>query len=253
MNATESSWWSRLMRGLGRGRKTSVEPDGLTARANDDLVGDGSFGRAAFARTGVALQRWGRRDPAATDLHEGYRKVTALIEDMQRHMALQGERSDRICASLEQLARSLADLPELSSRQARTLASIAEQMESAASRGEQMAAALNEMPKAARLQAEALSGINRQLGIASEQEAVARQTLEKLSAAVGALSDFNAAQAEAMKQMATRTDEQNRQLNQLLARQTRRFTMLFAVTVALATLAVAAVAAGLLTRSAASG
>ncbi len=245
MGTQDASWWSRLLRSLGRARRTGVEAADPAVSAAADAAG------ATAASPGGALQRWGRREAGTADLQEGYRRVTALIEDMQRHMALQGERSERICASLEQLARSLADLPELSRQQACTLAAIADQMQTVASRGEQMVAALNEMPRAARLQAEALSGINRQLGIASEQEAVSRQTLEKLSTAIGALSDFNAAQAEAMKQMAARTDEQNRRFNQLLARQSRRFTMLFAVTVALAVLAVVAVVVGTLARPAA--
>jgi len=48
-----------------------------------------------------------------------------VIQDIQAHLVTQADRSDRICASLDQLARSANELPAIAREQAQTLEHIA--------------------------------------------------------------------------------------------------------------------------------
>ena len=80
-------------------------------------------------RQGAGLTRWAKRDLAITRLQEGYEKVNQLVADIQKHMADQSERTDRMCGAIEQLSRSLTDLPDISGQQARSLQAIVGQLD----------------------------------------------------------------------------------------------------------------------------
>lgn len=221
-----------------------VGGDGLLSRPPD--MSDADDGDTSHERFGGPLARWSRRDQAISQLQEGYEKISQVIEEIRSHMAAQGERGDRMCHSLEQLARALNDHPEVSRQQAELLETIAGQLEASNERSEKLTEVIQDLPKLSREQQETLTGINRHLEMAGEQNVVASQTMEKVGSALNTLGQVNSAQADALKQMNSKATEQNEMLSQLLATQSRRFTMLFVVTLVLAAAAVVAVVAGLL-------
>jgi chromosome segregation ATPase len=208
--------------------------------AHGENGGNGEVISERPASTG-ALSRWSKRDQTLTQLQEGYQRFTQVIEDVQQHMVKQGERTDRICSSLEQLAKSLGDLPTLNRQQSDTLDSISAQIHKTGERTEQITQAMNEMPGLARSQAEAMGGIQRQLQIAGEQDAIARATMERISTTISSLGESNAAQTEALKQMYATADRQADRLKALVAKQTRHFALLFSLTLLLTVAAVIAV------------
>ena len=234
------SWWARFCERL-RGRPAARRPiddlpevgeDGLLAEGPEYLDGDGTGERPA-----AALSRWSRRDQTLARLQEGYEKVTQVIDTMQKHLAEQGERTERIASSLEQLARAVADLPTSSRQQLEALEGIAGQLETANVRSHHLSEALSELPKLTRLQAETLSGMKRQLEMATEHSAIGTQTMEKLGTTLGEIST---AQTRALQEINERTAEQNHHLARLIADQGRRFVWLFVVTIILAVGAIAA-------------
>ncbi|UCD27611.1 MAG: hypothetical protein JSV03_10900 [Planctomycetota bacterium] len=191
------------------------------------------------------LVRLSKREQAIAQLQQGYDRVTQLIEDIQKHLASQGERSDRICSSLDQLARSMSDTPNLSRQQAHTLEAIVGQLEMTNVRTQQLTETVGEIPKITRAQSDTLAGINRQLEMAGEQNVVANQTMDKLGQAITALGESNNSQAQILQEINAKTNQQNEVLSQLIAKQSKRFTMLFIVTVLLAAAAVATTIVGI--------
>jgi len=253
MESETKNWWRRLTDTLKKSHRDdepelpAVGENGLLAGPAEPIVGSES--EPAADKPPGALARWTKRDQALTQLQEGYERVNQLIADMQRHMVSQSERTERMCNSLEQLSRSMAEVPAVSEQQARTLESIVGQLETANTRTQQLAGAVGELPKVARAQTETLTGINRQLEMVGEQSVVTCQTMEKVGTAISSVGDTSGAQTKILKQMNYRVDEQNERINQLIASQGKRFVMLFVVTALLAVAAIAAVVVSLALRT----
>lgn len=247
METETKNWWQRLTGTLKKSRRDFDAPE-LPAVGEDGLLVEpaesnaGSETEPAAEKQPGALTRWTKRDQALTQLQEGYERVNQLIADIQKHMASQSERTERMCHALEQLSRSMADVPSLSQQQAQTLETMVGQLETANARTQQLTSAVGELPKAARAQTETLAGINRQLEMAGEQSVVASQAMEKLGAAVKSVGDISSAQTGILTQLINnKTEEQSQRIEQLTASQNKRFMLLFAVVVLLAVGAIAAV------------
>jgi len=229
--------WQRLKLTLSRARGNATQYD-LPRVGQDGLLAEPA--EAAAVEDGespdkpAGLVRWPRRDQALTQLQEGYERVTRLMDEIQRHMVEQAERADRTCKAVEQLARTLADQPEMCRQQTQMLESIAGQLESTTSQTQKLADAVSEIPRVTRGQTEALANINRQLEMVGEQNVVSNQTMDRLSNAVTSVGQTNSGQTEVLREMGVKTDQQSEMIRSLIATQSRRFTMLFVVTLILA-------------------
>ena len=239
IESEQKNWWHRLMdrvKCAGRGDGAdlpAVGADGLLvepAAPDTDSEDKGPAG----------LTRWAKRESALAQLQEGYERVNQLMADMQQHMADQSARTERMCAAVEQLARTMEDLPAISREQARTLEAIAGQMEASSSLNQQLAEAVGEIPRVTRAQADALTGINSRLEMMNEQNVVATQSVDKLNSAIASVGQTGQVQTELLKQLDARSGEHNQRLADLLASQGRRFTILLVITILLALAAVAA-------------
>jgi hypothetical protein len=110
------------------------------------------------------------------------------------------------------------------------------------------------MPKLARAQHETLSGLKRQLDMAGEQSVLSSRTMEKVGIALTTLGEANSTQTQVLNHMNDRSAEHGDLLMQMLRKQSKRFTMLFVVTIVLAVVAVGAAVTGIvLSAHAASG
>jgi chromosome segregation ATPase len=258
MSPQTTSWFGRLAERFGK--KTSVTssdaPVDLPRVGDDGLLADPielasepcEDAEAGSERSSNPLVRWARRDQALNRLQEGYERVNGVIEEIQKHLATQGERTDRICSALEQLARSTGEMAGQSRQQSEKLDSIAGHIEAGNARLGQLADAVSEVPTVARAQTEAIHGIRKQLEMSGEQSVVTSQTMERLSTAISTLGEVNTTQVEALSQMNRKADDQSERLSKLIARQNKRFIMLFIVTVVLAAAAVTAAILGLTLR-----
>lgn len=233
------SWWQRFSRAWKHPSPAEETKEELPKIGGDGLLADPVDlpeieAESAHDKAPGPLSRWSKRDQTLAKLQEGYEQVTRVIQEIQTHLVTQADRSERICNSLEQLARSANELPAIAREQAQTLDTIAAHIQITGNRTQQMAEALSDVPKLAKSQSEALSGINRQLEMAGEQRVLASQTLDRIGTALGTLSTSTQTQTERLKMIGAKTDQQVDLLTQMVARQNRRFIMLFVVTVALA-------------------
>jgi len=255
MEPETKTWWQRLRKTLtqsqdepGRQDWPTVGEDGLLSEPAE--LSTNAEGEHVGEKPSVPVPRWTKRDQALHQLQEGYERVNQLIADIQKHMANQSDRTGRMCNALEQLSRSMSDLPSLEQQQAQTLESIAGQLEITNTKTQQLTAAVDELPKAARAQTETLAGINRQLEMAGEHSVVASQTMEKLGSAVKSVGDISSAQTGILTQLInSKTDEQNAHIEQLAASQNKRFMMLFALVIILALGSITVVIVSIMQRS----
>jgi len=247
MTAQRTSFWARLARALHIRRRASSPATDLPEVGDNGLLAESvclpGEEEMPAARAAGPLARWSKRDQTLAKLQEGYEQVTQLIEQIRNHLVAQAERSERVASALEQLARSLSDVPALSRQQAETLEAMASQLEMTGARTQQLADSMSELPRIARTQGDTLAGINQQLQVAGEQSIVLSQTMDKLGANLAALGESTGTQAEAMKQMEGHATRQSEALAHLIDRQGRRFVALFVVTLVLV---VAAMTLGIL-------
>lgn len=190
------------------------------------------------SRPSKALARWAKRDQTLAKLQEGYEQVTELVEQIRNHLHTQDERSERICNSLEQLARSMSDMPELSRQQSEQLAEIAARVQASHTDTKKLSESLGELPKVSRAQSNTLNNISRQLEMTNEQNVVASQTMDKLGTAISMLGESNQSQAEVLRRMDAKSAEHNETMNHLVASQGKRFMALFIVTMVLVAAAI---------------
>jgi len=260
MAEPQPTFWQRFKKLFTVSQPKDESKSQLPAVGEDGLLlepveypesdGNGSESDAAASTTSGSersanpLVRWGRREQALNRLQEGYDRVSLVVEEIQKHLAHQGERTERICTALETLARSISDMPHLAQQQAQTLEVMAGHVEAGNARMHQIVEAVGEIPKASRAQTETLGGIKKQLEVTGEQNLVTSQTMEKLSTAIAALGEVNSMQIESLRQMNSKTDVQTERLTKLVARQNKRFVMLFVVTIILAVGAITAVVLG---------
>jgi methyl-accepting chemotaxis protein len=251
-----STWWSRLAERFGKKTNGNSTMADLPPVGDDGLLLDGAElpdvagedVEATTERSGNPLVRWSKREQTLNRLQEGYERINGVIEEIQKHLAQQGERTDRICTALEQLARSTTDMSSLSRAHVESLESIAGHIEAGNARLGQVVDSVGEIPKATRVQTEAIHGIRKQLEMAGEQNLVTSQTMEKLSTAISTLGEVNTTQLEALNQMNRKSDDQAERLGKLIARQNKRFIMLFVVTIVLAVAAITAAILGMALR-----
>jgi chromosome segregation ATPase len=221
----------------------TVGGDGLLIDVPDTIDANG---HSANAKVGRAPSRWiTRREQVLSQLQEGYERVSVAIEDVRRHLVQQEQRSERVCTSLEQLARSTNELPQVARQQAQTLEAIASQLETTHVRTRQLTEAVAEIPKVARNQMETLGSLNRQLEVSSEQGVVTHRALEKLETAVFALGELNGTQAKALSVMNEQTREQNALLTKMIERQNRRLAIVLAAALLVGMTALAAMVVSL--------
>ncbi len=226
------NWFHRLatrLRPGGRRNFDELPPagtDGLLVTPADDETDEDAENNA--------LTRWPRRDTALTRLQEGYEKVNQVIADMQKHMASQSERTDRMCSAIENLSRALGEWPDVASQQTRLLQSILGQSEAAHARSEKWASTLESLPKAMKTQESALGGINQHLAMIAEQSVVESKTMEKLGGTIQQLNDQGNSQTQLLNEVVARLTEQHAHFQSSVNSGTRRFTILWIVTLLLA-------------------
>jgi len=250
MSTQTETFWSRIFHPF-RHQPGTGELRPAAPVSEEDLLARGPDGGEPLTETPDRpgpLARWARRDQAIQQLQEGYERVTKVMEDIQAHLVQQGERSERICGALEQIAKAMVEAPQIARQQAQTLDHIAGQIEAGNARAQQLADIVSELPKVTRSQTETLSGINRQLEISNEQGIVTSQTMDRLGTTLRTMGETTQAHGEIIREMSVRAVEQGRQLTDLIAQQSRRFMLVFGVTVFMTLAAIAAAIVGLALR-----
>ena len=189
-----------------------------------------------------------RTDPALAKLEEGYAKVIELVDAIKRHQQEQEVRAVEVSSSLAQVAGTLDRIDEAGRKQADSLAIIAEEVRGGNLRAGQWEEALGEFPKMASAQREARVAVVTQLEEAGRRDGTLTESLESFREAVGTLGDATTASSVAIKDLQLSALEQQQRTAGLIREQSRRFTMLFVITLILAAVGIAAGLLSLLNR-----
>lgn len=222
---SETKLWSRMTSWMKPGSRGSQDASSHSANADEPVT------------LSVASRR---PDPTLARLEEGYAKVIDLVDAIKRHQQQQEVRAVEVSSSLSQIATTLECIDQAGQRQADSLQLIAEQVRSSSQRSANWEEALNEFPKMAEAQREALVSVVRQMEEAGKREGTLSGSLDSFRDAVNTLGDATTASSVAVKDLQLSSLEQQERTANLIKEQSKRFTMLFVVTLILAGIGIVA-------------
>ena len=208
---------------IGGGGGLATTDTGIIA---SDTSGSGSKFR--LTRTTSAIDR----------LEEEYARVIKIVESVQKHLELQGERGESMAGSLNRLAANLEHMPETSKAQVELLSTMNHQMSVDGACVKRVEENLSQLPRLADAQRETMVSIGRQLDLSRQTGDRVGTTLEGFQQAVTLLGEATGASAKALQDMRRNASEREERVATILQEQTRRLTFF-----ALAAVSVSIVAA----------
>ncbi len=223
------AWLTGRKAGSGRNESVLVNGDDVDSPVAVSVEEDPPIEKA-----GSGLTRWARREHTISRLQEGYDRVLEMMDAIQKHMATQEDRTEKIATGISQLSRSLAELPGATQQQVQLLSGIAAQLETTTVRTQQLSDAVGELPRVVRGQTDALTGVQRQLEMASESDAHLATSLQSFERSISRLGESSEHQANAMRELRAMSDEHQRRLGEIVEQQTRRFTIMLIIVAVLA-------------------
>ena len=237
----KTSFWSRVGDMLRRpGRAVGSRGDGRsaglsgTASMTDSDTGDPGIRPPIASKRHLARREAGGREP----LEEGFTRVVGLVESIQAHFKLQDERAERMAASFDRIAESLAQVPEASQTQVESLREIREQLQAGTAWTKRIEDSLSELPRMADAQRETMVSMGRQLEVLREADDRGTEVMGELGQSMSRLEDAAKASTGVLKDMHTDSAAREERMTGLVREQTRQL-MRFA----LAAIVLAAVAA----------
>lgn len=176
------------------------------------------------SRLGSRL-RFSSRESAIERLEEGYQKVVNLVESIQRHLAVQEERSAIVAQSLARLADSLERTPEWSAEQRRLLEGIARNADGQTGALQRIEGSLVQLPALADAQRESITTVSRQLDAARQTHERVSTAVDGFRAAATAVGESCQASASEMRQMQEGARQGEARMAAMFQEQSRRFTV----------------------------
>ncbi len=181
--------------------------------------------------------RLARMGTTAERLEAEYSRVVKLVESVQTHLELQGERSESITRSLNRLAESLAHLPETSKTQLELLSTMSQQMSVDGACVKRVEENLSQLPRLADAQRETMVSIGRQLDLSRQTSDRVGTTLEGFQQALTLLGEATGTSAKALQEMRWDASSREERVATILHEQTRRLTYFAAAAVGLSAVA----------------
>lgn len=231
------SFWSRM--GTWFKPASSRHDDGPGGPFHNDGPGgpshtggpshnDGPGGRShtALAEAVIApTSILSKRELTLERLQEGYHKVVGLVESIQDHMERQDQRGESMSRAMSALAESMAPVGDTAREQLRVLC--------------EMNAQLGQMPRIADAQREAVVAIGRHMDAAGKTNERMSGTLDGFHRAVTNLGDASNASTAALRQMHADAAAREERMAGVLRDQTRRFTWIASMAIAIAAISAA--------------
>jgi chromosome segregation ATPase len=187
------------------------------------------------------LRPWARRDAAIQGLQEGFHTLTDLMSAVRDNLAKQTERQDELMKYLAHLPEALASTNESNRTQTETLKAIHQQMQSSGEQHRQVAGILEKMSDTSGGQQKLLDALRERVESISEQDRVISDTLQGVGSAMQNVSKTAHSSAEVLQQVRDNMHSRDSQLENIIRKQSNRFTTLLSIAIFLSIAAIASV------------
>ena len=227
------SWFKRGGTGAG-GRANGDLP--LGADAHEHHPGTAIEPRSSF------LRPWARRDAQIQGLQEGFHTLTDLMSSIRDNLDRQGKRQDDLMNYLSRLPQVLESLPESSRVQGEALRAIREQLGQQNAQQSRLTEILEKIGEGGTEQRVKLDSLGQKVEQLRETDESIASYLNNVADGMKHVSQNSAASTQVLGQMRERIDERDTQLEQIMHRQSTRFTTMLAIAIFLSCAALVAVA-----------
>ena len=192
------------------------------------------------------LRPWARRDAQIQGLQEGFHTLTDLMSSIRDNLDRQGKRQDDLLNYLSRLPQVLETLPESSRVQGEALRAIREQLGQQNAQQSRLAEILEKIGEGGAEQRVKLDSLGQKVEQLRETDESIASYLNNVADGMKHVSQNSAASTEVLGQMRDRIDERDTQLEQIMHRQSTRFTTMLAIAIFLSCAALVAVVGYLL-------
>lgn len=172
----------------------------------------------------VKLDQVPREDKSVLQLKKGYNEIVDTMSAMRTHMEQQSDRADRMLEIMEQLPKVLNSIPETTAAQTHVLQAIHQNIQTQNETQVQLSAALTNLASATQQQEDAVKGIRNELSLQRGEQA---EVINSLSGTLGQVTAASVANTDAMRAVARKAEETERNTNELFDK-SRRNTLAIA-------------------------
>jgi len=161
-----------------------------------------------------------REDKSVLQLKKGYNEIVDTMSAMRTHMEQQSDRADRMLEIMEQLPKVLESIPETTTAQTHVLQAIHQNIQTQNETQVQLSAALTNLASATQQQEDAVKGIRNEL---SHQRGEQAEIINSLSGTLGQVTAASVANTDAMRAVAKKAEETDRNTAELFEKSRRNF------------------------------
>jgi chromosome segregation ATPase len=187
------------------------------------------------------LRPWARRDAAIHNLQEGFTTLTDLMSAIRQSLGDQSRRQDELLNSLSHLPEALRAIPESSRIHGETLRAIHTQLEQQNTQQEKLGEILDRLSSSGGAQRETLDEIRERIESIRETDEAISSNMSNLGSVLQSVGRNSTVGAQVLEQMSDRLTSRDGQIEQILHRQSQRFTTMLAISYFLSIAAIAAV------------
>ena len=177
----------------------------------------------------LKIARGGGRETAMQELRRGYNEVVDLARSVRVALDQQSTQTAKMAEVLDKLPRALESLPETNRNQGRMVEAMHSFLQQQELRDGQMQVAIGEMAARNDQQTEILMVMQQQFDVSQANQQVMHQTMGKLCNTLFELSTSSSDMTTAMVEIATRMENRDEQVADLVKGQRRGLMMAAAV------------------------
>ncbi len=236
-----ASFWTRVghwIRPSGAG-SPCASGDGMAESAEADLP-EPAEAEASGRPTPLLVRRRAREDAMAR-LEEGFEKVVNMCDSLNVHFTLQEERSAQIADSLGRVAADRSSLSRAVGGQSEALQAIVEHLDAGNHRAARLEELCGHFSKLTEAQRQSLAVVSQQVERSRRTDEEITESLRTFRESICALGQSCAESTDALRQMRGEASARDDRLAATMDRASRRFLLLFAITLTVALAGVAGI------------
>jgi len=236
-----ASFWTRVGHWIRPPAGGPAYPpgDGPADSADADLA-ESVYAEPAGRPAPTLVRRRGREDALAR-LEDGFEKVVNLCDSLNVHFTLQEERSAQIADSLGRVAADMSSLARAVGGQSETLQAIVGHLESGNDRAVRLEELCSHFAKLTEAQRQSLAVVSQQVESSRRTDEEIAQSLHTFQESICALGQSCTESTDTLRQMRSEAASRDDRLAATMDRASRRFLLLFGITLAVAVAGVAGI------------
>ena len=241
MGESTPSFMSRVGNFFRRGNSES-EPAGTQSIIGEPPTnGLARSPRPDHGTSSSLLRPWAKRDEALNNLQEGFSTLTDLMSTIKDNLGDQGRRQDELLKYLSHLPTALSSIPESHRLQNEALRAISSRLDQQNQQQMMIAEILNRVSESDKETKQHVGDIRDRLDTMAEHDRNIVSNLSNVGDAMQDVSKNSQTSAKVLEQLKDNIESRDQQLEQILHKQSVRFTSMLAIAIFLSIAALVAV------------